>query len=84
MSVTSPAAAPARNVHDERPAGWNPAHWGAYRKGVQAFRAGQPVNDCPYADHRKGGGQLTWSRSFIRAWEDGWQDARREAETSDD
>jgi ribosome modulation factor len=54
--------------------GWNRAMVGAYRKGQAAAEAGESLESCPYADHRKTGGQLTWSRAFIKAWEDGWRD----------
>lgn len=51
---------------------WNRAHRGAYLKGTRAALAGEPVTACPYEDRRKDSGSLSWSRSFIRAWEDGW------------
>jgi len=61
--------------------GWNKALIGAYKKGVVAcdrlYETGKD-QDCPYEDKRKDGGQLTWSRSFIRAWEDGFQDREKE------
>lgn len=54
---------------------WNRALRGAYLKGKRAFLTGQKIHDCPYADHRKPSGKLSWSRSFIRAWQDGLRDA---------
>jgi hypothetical protein len=63
--------------------GWNRAHKGAYLKGVAARKAGEPISACPYDDTRKGGGsrgQLSWSRSFITAWRDGWRDADKETQ----
>jgi hypothetical protein len=60
---------------------WNRAHQGAYRKGVRAFQAGEPLAACPYDDKRKWRGTLTWSRSFIAAWCDGWRDARKYSAT---
>lgn len=64
-------------IRTDRPKGfekWNRALRGAFEKGMRA--AHEPYPLCPYADYRKGGpsrshGQLTWSRGFIRAWEDG-------------
>lgn len=60
-------------------ASWNPAMRGAYMKGVKAHGEGKPIEACPYNDHRKPSGGLSWSRAFIRAWEDGWRDAAKEA-----
>lgn len=51
---------------------WNRAHLGAFKKGVFAHQAGQPREACPYNDLREPSGRLSWSRSFIRAWQDGW------------
>lgn len=50
----------------------NKAWIGAWKKGIEARKAGFPIEACPYADKRKWNGKLTWSRAFIRAWEDGW------------
>lgn len=58
---------------------WNPAMRGAYMKGARAFIAGESLGACPYGDHRKPSGGLSWSRAFIRSWEDGWEDAKRTA-----
>ena len=45
---------------------------GAYNKGVKAKEEGKSIEDCPYKDKRKKDGRLTQSRSFIKAWEDGY------------
>jgi ribosome modulation factor len=58
---------------------WNPAMRGAYKKGRNARLAGEPIEACPYKDKRKGDGRLSWSRAFISAWRDGWQDAEKTA-----
>lgn len=63
---------------------WNRAHRGAYKKGVQAANAGDPWQSCPYIDKRKWSGRLSWSRSFIAAWRDGYRDAKRQAGGSDE
>lgn len=55
--------------------GWNKALIGAYKKGAKAKQDGLLITDCPYEDHRKPSGKLSWSRSFIRAWQDGWREA---------
>ena len=55
---------------------WNPALRGAYRKGHEAAIAGRPETACPYVDKRTLSGRLTWSRSFERAWIDGYRAAR--------
>lgn len=56
---------------------WNRAWRGAFTKGVLAYRAGIPVSECPYEDKRKPNGRLSWSRSFISCWTDGWRWAER-------
>lgn len=53
--------------------GWNRALIGAYKKGQEAARKGLSIESCPYKDKRKPSGRLTWSRSFISAWEDGFK-----------
>lgn len=58
---------------------WNPALRGAYLRGYRDSRNGVPVGECPYRDTRKRDGRLTWSRSFVRAWEDGFRHAKLEA-----
>ncbi len=54
---------------------WNRSHRGAFLKGVKARHAGEPQDACPYEDHRKPSGLLSWSRAYIRAWHDGWRAA---------
>ena len=56
---------------------WNPSLLGAFRKGMAACAAGEGVDSCPYADHRKPDGRLTWSRAYRTAWRDGWEWAAR-------
>jgi hypothetical protein len=62
---------------------WNRALQGAYKKGWQAFFNSKDEGDCPYRDKRKDCGRLTWSRSFIAAWQDGFADARKSAVITD-
>lgn len=59
----------------------NRSQRGAYRKGILAFIAGKPytAESCPYEDHRTHRGSVTFSRTFIRAWEYGWKDAEKES-----
>lgn len=52
---------------------WNRAILGAFKKGILAHQAGQAIESCPYSDKRKPDGRLSWSRSFIAAWRDGWR-----------
>jgi hypothetical protein len=52
---------------------WNRAIRGAFKKGMLAQQEGKPIGSCPYGDKRKSDGRLSWSRSFITAWEDGWR-----------
>lgn len=59
---------------------WNPAMRGAYMNGRRAFASGQGLDSCPYRDIRKPNGRISWSRAFIRAWEDGWVDAKSKQE----
>ena len=50
-----------------------PSAWrGAFRKGDQAFTAGELRACCPYRDRRSESGRITWSRAFQAAWRDGW------------
>lgn len=51
---------------------WNKAILGSFKKGILAQQNGVPIQDCPYGDKRKPDGRLSWSRSFIAAWRDGW------------
>lgn len=53
---------------------WNRALRGAYTKGFRHAQHGGSQVDCPYRDKRKRAGQLTWSRAFINAWNDGYRD----------
>lgn len=50
---------------------WNRALLGAYRRGYRARLDGD-IPLAPYVDKRKRGGRVSWSRAFIRAWEDGF------------
>lgn len=48
---------------------------GAERKGRECARAGGKESDCPYKDNRGDWhNMVTFSRGFIRAWEDGFRD----------
>jgi hypothetical protein len=70
------AAAKVVDAQRDLPPGflrWNRALRGAFLKGLHAFKAGEPRSACPYEDIRKPSGSLSWSRSFQRAWLDGWQ-----------
>lgn len=52
----------------------NRALLGAIRKGIAARVAGLTEADCPYADHRKPDGRLSWSRAYRNAWFEGFRD----------
>jgi hypothetical protein len=52
---------------------WNKALLGAFKKGVLAHQAGEPIEACPYGDKRKPDGRLSWSRAFGAVWQDGWR-----------
>lgn len=52
---------------------WNKAILGAFKKGILAYQSGQPIDACPYGDKRTASGRLSWSRSFMWAWRDGWR-----------
>ncbi|EKY4113700.1 TPA: hypothetical protein ACGW3M_000960 [Pseudomonas aeruginosa] len=73
MAVTLPIPEPSSFQS------WNRSMQGVYRKGVLAFLAGQDISACPYEDKRKDDGRLSWSRSYITAWRDGYRDAERHA-----
>jgi hypothetical protein len=53
---------------------WNPALRGVYKTGAHARATNRGVENCPYKDSRNWHGGVTWSRSFISAWQDGWRD----------
>jgi ribosome modulation factor len=53
---------------------WNSALRSVYKAGAQARATNRAVENCPYKDSRNWHGGVTWSRSFIRAWLDGWRD----------
>lgn len=53
---------------------WNRAMLGAYRRGYRARLAGD-IGLAPYVDKRKRSGRVSWSRAFIRAWDQGYCDA---------
>ena len=61
-------------------ASWNPALRGAWSRGFEANWSGTARAACPYEDRRKECGRLTWSRSFINAWQDGWDAAEKQAD----
>ncbi len=71
MAVDLPIAPPSGF------ASWNRSLQGAYKKGVLALIGGFALSDCPYKDKRKDDGRLSWSRSYIAAWRDGFRDAER-------
>lgn len=55
----------------------NRAFQGAYRKGWEARRSGEPLTANPYPDYMAGryAHVTTWSRAYRRYWADGWKDA---------
>lgn len=50
----------------------NKAITGAKRKGWEACRDGKPKSANPYSDERTHTGSVTFSRAFLRAWNEGW------------
>ena len=51
---------------------------GAERKGREAFLTGKPRSACPYKDKRQDYRNIvTWSRAFITAWHDGYDEAEK-------
>lgn len=47
---------------------------GAKRKGREAKKRGLSRDDCPYRDKRTVRGHITYSRAFIRAWLEGYDE----------
>lgn len=45
----------------------------ANMKGQLARYRGEPIESCPYHDHRTNRGAVTWSRGFFRDWCAGWR-----------
>ena len=58
----------------KRKAPWIYVYEKGFLAGVKAREDGLPKlpRPCPYEDKRKLNNKLTWSRSFITAWCDGW------------
>ena len=86
LSTASSTAARARNPavfrkvlrrKNRRPVA-NPFD-SARAKGAQAFLAGRHEADCPYRDHRKADGRLTFSRAWRLAWLDGFREQKKKA-----
>lgn len=50
----------------------------ADRKGYLARKDGLSKDACPYEDKRTRKGAIIWSRSFRRAWFNGWERAEKE------
>ncbi|MFC3767680.1 Rmf/CrpP family protein [Paenibacillus sp. GCM10012303] len=46
----------------------NKAFIGAFCRGREAARNGQPPETCPYSDHRTKNGSVTFSRAFKKYW----------------
>jgi len=54
---------------------------GAFRKGREARRRGEPKSACPYEDKRDSyKNSVTFSRSFILAWNEGWESGSEQTE----
>lgn len=51
----------------------NRAILGAYKKGIKARADGLPESACPYDDKRNWQNKITWSRTFVKAWVNGWR-----------
>jgi hypothetical protein len=55
----------------------NKALLGAMRKGARAATLNQP-REAPYGDIRQYDGKLTWSRAFIVAWLNGYDEIMKQ------
>lgn len=56
--------------------GWPRPFCHAYKKGMEAFRAGKDRNDNPYKRDQLCGYRrsiVTFSRTWWRAWDEGWE-----------
>jgi hypothetical protein len=53
----------------------NRAFQGAYKKGFRAGEEGKPKSHNPYCDERTARGSVTYSRAFLKFWDEGWEDA---------
>jgi len=61
----------------------NRALEGAKRKGAMACKTGFNRRSCPYEDHRTYRGAVTFSRAFIKAWLEGWDETNKELKDED-
>ena len=50
----------------------------AKEKGRIAYLEGKTFKDCPYWDHRTVNGKVTFSRSYRKAWFDGFKQAQKD------
>lgn len=55
----------------------------AYKKGYKARKEGLSRTACPYEDHRKPSGKVSWSRAWRNTWLQGWECADRDAKYPD-
>ena len=53
---------------------------GAWKKGWIAHFEGKNFSDCPYKDKKSMSGRITFSRSFRKAWQEGWTERERHEE----
>jgi ribosome modulation factor len=62
----------------------NKAFLSAREKGRDARRRGEPKSACPYRDKRGLSGHVTFSRAFLKAWLEGWEEAAEAAGGDDE
>ncbi len=55
-----------------------PSMRAAFCKGYLAWYREEGRAACPYPDHRKKDGRLTFSRAYRNTWGEGWEVASRE------
>ena len=59
--------------------GKHPQLRSAWRKGFACALDGGSRSECPYEDRRNDLGHVTFSRAYIHAWNEGFDDGRKQA-----
>ncbi len=78
LNARRPTLNEQRGINDEQPRNGGQARrmTTGRRKGAQAARDGLTEADCPYEDHRKPNGRLSWSRAWRNAWLFGFREEK--------
>lgn len=62
------------SIDERKRTTWKGSFFKAWKKGKKARRLGKTLDQCPYPERKANRWALNCSRTFIRAWRDGWTD----------